>query len=114
MHISAVVALLLVSVANAEERILQVQHRIIHPNLPTTAWSELGTVVLPLTQNISPLGFRATLVPSDTLFDDLAEFTESVDPTREGAMYQVALELPGVADNVWPTSVAKAVSRVNL
>ncbi|KAF8556990.1 hypothetical protein OG21DRAFT_428207 [Imleria badia] len=104
MYPSLFITLLLVSFANAHSEI-RVQHRVVHPNLPMTPWSELGTVALPSLHSISPLGSPATLVSSDTLLDDLVQ---SVDPTVEGAMYQVALERPGVADDVWPTSVVKA------
>jgi hypothetical protein len=110
MYPSLFITLLLVSFANAHSEI-RVQHRVVHPNLPMTPWSELGTVALPSLHSISPLGSPATLVSSDTLLDDLVQ---SVDPTVEGAMYQVALERPGVADDVWPTSVVKAVSRVDI
>lgn len=100
------ITLLLVALANAHSEI-RVQHRVVHPNLPIAPWSELGTVALPSSHSIDPLGSPATLVPSDTLLD------QSVDPTVEGAMYQVAVERPGITDDVWPTSVVKAVSRVN-
>lgn len=115
MYPSLSVTLLLISFANARNELesIRVQHRVVHPNLPITPWSELGTVALPL-HSISPLGSPATLVPSDTLLNDLVQFKESVDPTIEGAMYQVALDRPGVADGVWPTSVVKAVSRANI
>lgn len=112
MHLSPFITLLLVSIANAqnEPEPIRVQHRVVHPNLPITPWSELGTVALP---SISPFGSPATLIPSDTLLDDLVQFTASVDPTVEGAMYQVALERPGVTDGVWPTSLVNAVSRAD-
>lgn len=115
MHFSPFITLLLVSFANAqnEPEPIRVQHRVVHPNLPITPWSELGTVALPSLHSISSSGSPATLIPSDTLLDDLVQFTESVDPTAEGAMYQVALERPGVTDDVWPTSVVKAVSRTD-
>ncbi|KAF8138449.1 hypothetical protein EV363DRAFT_1155534 [Boletus edulis] len=106
MYFSPLIALLLVSFADAQG--IRVQHRVVHPNLPITPWSELGTVALPSLHSISPSGSHATLNPSDTLLDDLSKFTQSVDPTLEGAMYQVALERPGVTDDVWPTSVVKA------
>ena len=109
----SVITLLLISFANAhgEPDPIHVQHRVVHPNLPITQWSELGTVALPSLHSISSFGSPATLIPSNTRLDDLVEFAESVDPTIEGAMYQVALERPGVTDDVWPTSVVKAVSR---
>jgi len=110
MHFSPFITLFLISFADAlsEPGPIRVQHRVVHPNLPITPWSELGTVALPSLHSISPSGSPATLIPSDTLLDDLVQFTESVDPTVGGAMYQVALERPGVADDVWPTSVVKA------
>lgn len=116
MSFSLFITLLLISLVNAqsEPEPIRVQHRVVHPNLPITSWSELGTVALPPLHSISPLGSPATLIPSDTLLDDIAQFTESMDPTIEGAMYQVALERPGIADGVWPTSVVKAVSRANI
>ena len=111
MYYSPLVTLLLISLANAQSQPepICVQHRVVHPNLPITPWSQLGTIALPSLHSISPLGSLATLVPSDTLLDDLVQFAESVDPAVEGAMYQVALER-GATDDVWPTSVVKAVS----
>ncbi|KAI9574694.1 hypothetical protein HD554DRAFT_2049235 [Boletus coccyginus] len=110
MYFSSFITFLLVSFANAqnEPEPIRVKHRVVHPNLPVTSWSELGTVALPSLHSISPLGSSATLIPSDTGFRDLVQFTESVDPIVEGAMYHVALERPGVTDDVWPTSVVKA------
>jgi len=112
MYFSSFITLLLVSLANAqnEPEPIRVKHRVVHPNLPVTSWSEFGTVALPSLHSVSPLGSSATLIPSDTRFHDLVQFTESADPVVEGAMYQVALERPGVTDDVWPTSVVKAVS----
>lgn len=114
MYSSLFITLLLISFTNAQNELepIRVQHRVVHPNLPITPWSELGTVALP--EYISSLGSSATLVPSDTLLNDLDQFRESVDPTLEGAMYQVALDRPGVTDGVWPTSVVKAVSHANI
>lgn len=109
------ITLLLVALVSAqsEPELVRVQHRVVHPNLPVEPWSLLGTVSLPL-DSISPLGSPATLIPSDTVLDDIAQFTELVDPTTEGVMYQVAIERPGVTDGVWPTSVVKAVSRAHI
>jgi hypothetical protein len=94
-----------------ESEPLRIQHRVVHPDLPITPWSELGTVALPPSglHLISPVGTPAMLIPSDSLLDDLVEFAEKIDPTMEGAMYQVALERPGAPDGVWPVSVVKAV-----
>lgn len=116
MYFSLLVTPLLIALVDAQSKHdqIRVQHRVVHPNLPVTPWSELGTVALPSLQFLSPLGSPAALVPSDTLLDDVSRFMESVDPTIEGAMYQVALERPGSADDVWPTSVVKAVSRVSI
>ncbi|KIJ20282.1 hypothetical protein PAXINDRAFT_166380 [Paxillus involutus ATCC 200175] len=93
-----------------ESEPLRIQHRVVHPDLPITPWSELGTVALPPSglHLISPVGTPAMLIPSDSLLDDLVEFAEKIDPTMEGAMYQVALERPGAPDGVWPVSVVKA------
>ncbi|KAF9226593.1 hypothetical protein BS17DRAFT_492648 [Gyrodon lividus] len=87
---------------------ISIQHRVVRPNLLTTPWSELGTVALPPSHSISPLGTPATFIPSASLLDDLVEFAQTVDPTMEGAMYQVALQRLGVPDGVWPVSVVKA------
>lgn len=116
MYPSPLISLLLISLANAhsEPELIRVQHRVVHPSLPITPWAELGTVAIPPLRSISPLGSPAILIPSGTLLDDLVEFKESVDPTMEGAMYQVALDRPGVPDGVWPTSVMKTVSRANI
>ncbi|KAH0839906.1 hypothetical protein J3R83DRAFT_858 [Lanmaoa asiatica] len=110
MYPSPFFTLFLISLASAQNEFepIHVQHRVVHPNLPITPWSELGSIALPSLHSISPLGSSATLIPSNTLLDDLVQFQESVDPTIEGAMYQVALDRPGVADGVWPTSVVKA------
>ncbi|KIL00594.1 hypothetical protein PAXRUDRAFT_821492 [Paxillus rubicundulus Ve08.2h10] len=93
-----------------ESEPLRIQHRIVHPNLPITPWSELGTVALPPSglYIISPLGAPATFIPSGSLLDDLVDFVEMIDPAMEGAMYQVALERPGTPDGLWPVSVVKA------
>ncbi|KIJ70088.1 hypothetical protein HYDPIDRAFT_164245 [Hydnomerulius pinastri MD-312] len=91
-----------------EPELLHIHHRVVHPNLPITPWSELGSVALPTLHSISPFGTPTKLVPSDSLLDDLVEFAETIDPSLEGAMYQVALERPGVSDAVWPVSVVKA------
>lgn len=116
MYPSLFITLFLISLTNAQNELepIRVQHRVVHPNLPITPWSELGTVALPNLQFISPIGSPATLIPCDTLLNDLVQFRKSVDPSIEGAMYQVALDRPGVTDGVWPTSVVKAVSRANI
>ncbi|KAF9247333.1 hypothetical protein BU15DRAFT_38950 [Melanogaster broomeanus] len=91
-----------------EPELISIQHRVVHPNLPITPWSELGTVAIPPLQSLSPLGTPVKFTPSDSLLDDLVEFAETIDPTLEGALYQVTLERPGVSDGVWPVSVVKA------
>jgi hypothetical protein len=91
-----------------EPELISIQHRVVHPNLPITPWSKLGTVAIPPLHSLSPLGTPAQLTPSDSLLDDLVEFAETIDPTMEGAMYQVTLERQGVSDGEWPVSVVKA------
>ncbi|KAG6336687.1 hypothetical protein ID866_2394 [Astraeus odoratus] len=79
-------------------------HRVIHPNLPATAWSEFGTVVA---SHLSPAGVPATFIPSESLIDDLSGFTENVDLSLGESLYQVAVERPGMVDTLWPVSIMK-------
>ena len=111
MYPSLFITLLYVVLVSAKA--IRVQHRVVGPKLPIPPWSTLGTVPLPPLHSISSLGSPATLTLSDTALDDIAQFAQSVEPTIEGVMYQVALERPGISDDVWPTSVVKAVSCTN-
>ncbi|KAG1833396.1 hypothetical protein EV424DRAFT_1532881 [Suillus variegatus] len=71
---------------------LHLIHRVVHPDLPVTPWAELGTVTVPSFKSISPTGSAASLSLAESLRDDLAEFSEAVDPNMQGAMYHVAIE----------------------
>jgi hypothetical protein len=84
-------------------------HRVVHPDLPVTPWAELGTVSIPSFKSISPTGSHASLSLAESLRDDLAEFTEAVNPNLQGAMYHVAIEHPELEGSV---SSIKAVSQV--
>ncbi|KAH7887630.1 hypothetical protein F5I97DRAFT_862320 [Phlebopus sp. FC_14] len=95
------------SYGHGEQQELHIYHRVVHPNLPVTPWSELGFVVLPPQHSMSPLGTPAELVTSDAVQDDLSEFSLAVDPAIEDAMYQVSLERADVPDALWPVSTVK-------
>ncbi|KAH7930743.1 hypothetical protein BV22DRAFT_1054533 [Leucogyrophana mollusca] len=86
--------LLLIPCAQA----VRILHRVVHPNLPPPDFAELGSINPP----------TAELIPSSSLLDDLALFTDAVSPHLDGAMYQVALERPGdVDESMWSISTVK-------
>jgi hypothetical protein len=89
-------------------------HRVVHPNLPVTPWSELGTVSLPPFTSIQPTGFHTSLSLVGSLQEDLDDFAEAVNPNMQGAMYHVAIEHPLSEDALWPVSSMKAVGGVFL
>ncbi|KAI6134970.1 hypothetical protein EV401DRAFT_2249971 [Pisolithus croceorrhizus] len=86
---------------------LYIRHRVVHPNLPVTPWSNLGSISIPHLSSISPSGTPVTFTPAETLLDDLSEFAESVDPALEESLYQVAVEKPKLSEGMWPASVMK-------
>lgn len=88
---------------------LHLIHRVVHPDLPVTPWAELGTVTVPSFKSISPTGSAASLSLAESLRDDLAEFSEAVDPNMQGAMYHVAIER---LESEGPISSIKAVSHI--
>ncbi|KAJ8587191.1 hypothetical protein M405DRAFT_852998 [Rhizopogon salebrosus TDB-379] len=87
---------------------LRLMHRVVHPNLPVTPWSELGEVTIPPFTSIHPTGYQAPLLLAESLQDDLAGFAEAVDPNMPGAMYHVAIEHPLSEDALWSVSSMKA------
>ena len=91
---------------------LHLMHRVVHPNLPVTPWSELGTVAIPSFTSIQPTGFHTTLSLEESLQEDFTGFAEAVNPNMEGAMYHVAIEYPPSQDALWPVSSMKAVGRI--
>jgi hypothetical protein len=93
---------------------LRLMHRVVHPNLPVTPWSELGEVTIPPFTSIHPSGYQAPLLLAESLQDDLAGFAEAVDPNMPGAMYHVAIEHPLSEDALWSVSSMKAVGRALL
>lgn len=93
---------------------LRLVHRVVHPNLPVTPWSELGTVTLPPFASIQPTGSHASLSLAESLLNDLADFAKTVNPNMQGAMYHVAIEHSLSEDAVWPVSSMKAVGRILL
>ncbi|KAL4076102.1 hypothetical protein V8B97DRAFT_1924246 [Scleroderma yunnanense] len=86
---------------------LHLRHRVIHPNLPITTWSEFGSIAVPSLPSISPSGTPVTFVPSESLLDGLSEFAEHVDPTLDEAFYQVTVQRPGMTEAMWPVSIMK-------
>lgn len=87
---------------------LQLRHRVVHPNLPVTSWSEFGTISVPSILSISPSGTPVTFVPSESLPGDLSEFAGHVDPTLDETFYQITVQKPGMSEAMWPVSVMKA------
>ncbi|OJA13818.1 hypothetical protein AZE42_00496 [Rhizopogon vesiculosus] len=87
---------------------LHLMHRVVHPNLPTTPWSDLGTIILPPFATIQPTGSHASLSLEDSLQEDLAAFAEVVNPNMQGAMYHVAIEHPFSQGVSWAVSSMKA------
>ncbi|KAI0352903.1 hypothetical protein OH77DRAFT_1360614, partial [Trametes cingulata] len=69
---------------------LRVKHRIFHPSLPAAPFADRATLLL---SGSGPTA-EARLVPSETLADDLLEYTHAVEGLKD-ALYQVALEHPG-------------------
>lgn len=86
---------------------LYIHHRMVHPNLPVTYWSNFGSISIPHPSSISPSGTPVTFTPSETLLDDLSKFAESVDPALEESLYQVAVGRPELSEGIWPMSVMK-------
>ncbi|KAI6047433.1 hypothetical protein EDC04DRAFT_2887215 [Pisolithus marmoratus] len=86
---------------------LYIHHRVVHPNLPVTRWSNFGSISIPHPPSISPSGTPVTFTPSETLLDDWSEFTGGVDPALEESLYQVAVEKPELSEGTWPVSVMK-------
>ena len=85
---------------------LRVHHRIVHPSLPASPYVERATL------HISGSGpsAAARLVPSEAYADDLRQLASSAEGLKD-ALYQVALERPGDADEAqWATSSVLAVS----
>lgn len=72
---------------------LHLKHRILHPSLPAAPFVDRATVLL---TGSGPTA-AARLVPSETLTDDLREYLEMAEGLRD-ALYQVALEHPGRAE----------------
>lgn len=92
---------------------LHLRHRVVHPNLPVTSWSEFGTFSVPSLPSISPSGTPVTFVPFESLPDDLSEFARHVDPTLDESFYQITVQKPGMSEAMWPVSVMKAVSIIS-
>ncbi|TBU49587.1 hypothetical protein BD309DRAFT_976921 [Dichomitus squalens] len=79
---------------------LRLLHRVFHPSLPAAPFSERATLHL---LGSGPAA-QTSLVPSETFADDLLEYASAVEGLN-GALYQVALEHPGDADQTqWATS----------
>ncbi|OJT10561.1 hypothetical protein TRAPUB_12999 [Trametes pubescens] len=72
---------------------LHIKHRILHPSLPAAPFSDRATVLL---TGSGPTA-AARLVPSETLTDDLREYLQMAEGLKD-ALYQVALEHPGGAE----------------
>lgn len=84
-----------------------IHHRVVHPNLPVTPWSNFGSISIPHPSSISPPGTPVTFTLAETLLDDLSEFAERVNPALEESLYQVAVEKPKSSEGMWPASVMK-------
>ena len=85
---------------------LRLLHRIFHPSLPAAPFSERATLHI---LGSGPAA-ETRLVPSETFSDDLLEYASAAEGLK-GALYQVALEHPGDADQThWSTSSVLAVS----
>ena len=98
MRVGVVAAL--ISVAYASD-VIQLYHRVFHPNLPAQTYLERATA-----------SRSGVLVPASTLAEDLASFSEVLqsldDPTE--ALYQVALGHDGdTSEAFWDFSSVKAV-----
>jgi len=91
--------------------VVRIHHRVAHPNLPVVPFVERGTIVLPDSSNTragSAPSSKVSLVPSESIQDDLASFAEEIPPSLAGGMYQIALEHPGDEDeSQWAVSVVK-------
>ncbi|KAG0709767.1 hypothetical protein DFH29DRAFT_885716 [Suillus ampliporus] len=83
----------------------RLMHRVVHPNLPVTPWTELGTVAVPPFKSIQPTGSYVSLSLGESLLEDLAEFAEVVNPNMQDAMYHVTIER---SESVGPVSSTKA------
>lgn len=98
MRVSVIAAF--VSVVSASD-VIQLYHRVFHPNLPAQPYLERATASL-----------SGVLVPAPTLAEDLASFSDVLqsldDPTE--ALYQVALGHQGdTSEAFWDFSSVKAV-----
>lgn len=86
---------------------LHIKHKILHPSLPAAPFVDRATVLL---TGSGPTA-AARLVPSETLTDDLREYLEMAEGLKD-ALYQVALEHPGGAEQAQlASSSVLAVSR---
>ncbi|KAI0677494.1 hypothetical protein C8Q78DRAFT_92379 [Trametes maxima] len=79
---------------------LRLKHRILHPSLPAPPFAHRATVLL----SGSGPAPDARLVPDEAFADDLLHFSSAAEGLQD-ALYQVALEHPGDADqSQWATS----------
>ncbi|PIL37202.1 hypothetical protein GSI_00895 [Ganoderma sinense ZZ0214-1] len=79
---------------------LRLHHRVFHPSLPDSPYSERAIL------HVSGSGPAAEtrLVPSQTYAENLRDFFSAVEGLKD-ALYQVALERPGDIDQTqWATS----------
>ena len=89
---------------------LHLRHRLVHPNLPITSWTDFGTISVPSLPFISSFSTPVAFVPSESLSKDLSDFVEHVDLTLDESFHQITVQRPGMSDAMWPVSIMKAVS----
>ncbi|KAH9899817.1 hypothetical protein C8Q73DRAFT_335218 [Cubamyces lactineus] len=85
---------------------LRIAHRVLHPSLPAAPFVDRATVLL----SGSGPAATARLVPSETFAHEILDYSRTVEGSKD-ALYQVALEHPGDADqSQWAISSVLAVS----
>ncbi|KAJ8481721.1 hypothetical protein ONZ51_g5809 [Trametes cubensis] len=72
---------------------LRIAHRVLHPSLPAAPFVDRATILL----SGSGPAATARLVPSETFTHEIVDYARSVEGLKD-ALYQVALEHPGDAD----------------